>query len=143
MGENALHLARADHARLVDHQHVTRSQKVAPLRPAMFHAGDSARGDAGTILQPLRRDAGQRRAAHFESGALPCLARNAQHRALARSGVSHNHAEAAPVRYMLERRALLAGQRQPAPFHLRQCGGSVLPVHVMPFPLGHQLAGAL
>jgi hypothetical protein len=31
MGQDALHLARADHARLVDHQHVARREQVAPL----------------------------------------------------------------------------------------------------------------
>jgi hypothetical protein len=40
MGQHALQLARADHARLVDHQHIAGCEQVAALLPAMLHAGD-------------------------------------------------------------------------------------------------------
>ena len=42
MGQHALQLARADHARLIDDKHIARSEPVAALSPAMFHAGDGA-----------------------------------------------------------------------------------------------------
>jgi hypothetical protein len=42
MGQHALQLARADHARLVDHQHIAGCEQVAALLPAMLHAGDGA-----------------------------------------------------------------------------------------------------
>jgi hypothetical protein len=109
MGEHALHLARADHACLIDHQHVARGEHFAALAPLMFKAGDGARGNARTVLQPLGGNAGQRRTANGIARALPCLARNAQHRALAGPGIADNDAEAAPIGHMLERRALLAG----------------------------------
>ena len=44
---------------------------------------------------------------------------------------------------MLERRALLARQLQPAPLRARQCGGAVLLVHAMLLALGHQFRCAL
>ena len=109
MGENALHLARADHARFVDHQHVARGEHFAALTPLIFKAGDGARGNAGTVLQTLGGNAGQRRTANGIARALPGLARNAQHRTLAGPGIADNDAEASPVGHMLERRALLAG----------------------------------
>eukprot|EP01136_Pigoraptor_vietnamica_P029168 Opistho-1_new@87150 len=75
MGQYALHLAGADHASLVDHQHIARREHVAPLRPTMFHAGDGARGDARAILKPFGCDARQRDAAHIEPGLFPCTLR--------------------------------------------------------------------
>src|SRR5579863_1943544 len=42
MGQHALQLARADHARLVDDKHVAGSEYVAALSPTVFHAGDGA-----------------------------------------------------------------------------------------------------
>ena len=42
MGQHALQLARADHARLVDHQDIARREQVAALFPAVFHTGDGA-----------------------------------------------------------------------------------------------------
>jgi len=46
VGEHALHLARADHSGLVDHQHIARSEQLATLAPLMLKAGDGARGNA-------------------------------------------------------------------------------------------------
>jgi hypothetical protein len=109
MGQHALHLARADHARFVDHQHVARGEQFAALAPLMLKAGDGARGNARTVLQPLGGNAGQRRTANGIARALPGLARHAQHRALAGPGIADDNAEAAPIGHMLERRALLAG----------------------------------
>jgi len=80
MGQHSLHLAGADHAGLVDHQHVTGSKLVTPLRPAMLQASDGARRNARSAFQILGRDPGQRRTAHLIALALPRLARDAQHR---------------------------------------------------------------
>src|SRR3546814_6910355 len=80
----------------------------------MLHAGDGPRRNARTILQPLRRDARQRRAAYLISRALPRLPRHAQHRALAGPGVTHEDAQTPAIGRMVERCALLARQRQPA-----------------------------
>ena len=142
-GQHALHLARADHAGLVDHQHVARGEKVAALRPAMFHAGDGARRDARSVLKPFGGDAGQRCAAHLIPCALPCFARNAKHRVLAGARIAHHHAKLALARHMLERSALFARQRKPARFRAHQCRFARLLVHAMPLPLGHQFRCAL
>jgi hypothetical protein len=120
MGQHALHLARADHARFVDHQHVARGEQFAALAPLMLKAGDGARRNARTVLQIFGGDAGQRRTANGIARALPCLARNAQHRALAGPGIADDNAEAAPIGHMLERRALLAGQEGRASRRARQ-----------------------
>ena len=42
MGQHALHLARADHARFIDHQHIARREQFAALAPLMLKAGDSS-----------------------------------------------------------------------------------------------------
>ena len=42
MGEHAFQLPRADHARLVDHQHIAGREQVAALSPAMLEAGNGA-----------------------------------------------------------------------------------------------------
>ncbi len=44
--QQPLHLARADHSGLVDHQDVARRQQFTPLRPLMLQAGDGSRGHA-------------------------------------------------------------------------------------------------
>ena len=41
--EHPLHLARANHPRLVDDKHVARCQQLAALPPLMFKAGNGAR----------------------------------------------------------------------------------------------------
>lgn len=51
--------------------------------------------------------------------------------------VTDDDAQAALAGHMLERRALLARQHQPAPFRARQRGGAILLVHAMPFALRH------
>ena len=88
MGQHALQLARADHARLVDHQNIAGGEQVAALSPAMLHAGDGARRDARSAFEIFRRDAGQRHAPDLVARRFPCLPRHAQHRALARSGIA-------------------------------------------------------
>src|SRR3546814_17006103 len=50
--KHALHLARADHPGLVDHQHVARPELLAALPPLIFEAGDRARGAARSAFQP-------------------------------------------------------------------------------------------
>ena len=42
VGQHAFQLPGADHARLVDHQHIAGRKPVAALLPAMLHAGDGA-----------------------------------------------------------------------------------------------------
>jgi hypothetical protein len=42
MGQHPFQLPCADHARLVDHQHIAGREQVAALLPAMLHAGDGA-----------------------------------------------------------------------------------------------------
>ena len=60
-GDHALHLARADHAGFVDHQHIDRLvEQLAALRPLMLDAGDRARRDARAAFEILGGDAGQR-----------------------------------------------------------------------------------
>jgi hypothetical protein len=71
MGQHALHLARADHASLVDHQHVARCQLLAALAPLMFKAGNGARSDARPLLQTFGCNARQRRPANIVASALP------------------------------------------------------------------------
>ena len=92
MGQHALQLARADHARLVDHQNIARREQVAALSPAMLHAGDGARRDARSALEVFRRNAGQRHAPNLVARRFPGLPRHAQHRALARSGIADHDA---------------------------------------------------
>ena len=58
LAEDPFHLARADHAGFVDHQHVTVAKKVAPLRPLVFHAGNGARGDSRTVFEVLGGNTG-------------------------------------------------------------------------------------
>ena len=109
MGQHALHLARADHACFVDDQHVARSQLFAALPPLMFKAGDGARRNARTMLQSFGSNAGKRRAANGIARAFPCLARHAQHRALAGPCIADDNGQVG-CRHMLERRALLSGR---------------------------------
>ena len=40
LGQHAAKLEAADHARLIDHQHVARGQPVLALRPRPFERGD-------------------------------------------------------------------------------------------------------
>lgn len=51
MGQYALHLARADHARFVDDEHILGSQLLASLAPLMLKAGDGARCYTRAVLQ--------------------------------------------------------------------------------------------
>src|SRR3546814_18440164 len=66
MGEDAFHLACADHPRLIDDEAIARTEQIAPLRPAMFEARGGARRDARAALQTLGGDARERRTAHKE-----------------------------------------------------------------------------
>jgi hypothetical protein len=70
-----LHLARADHAGLVDDKDIARGEQLAPLPPLMLHAGDRARHDARSALQILGRNAGERETGDAVAGRLPGLAR--------------------------------------------------------------------
>ena len=73
LGQHAAKLAAADHARLINHQHVARAKPLPALRPSPFERGDGAALDFGVFLQALGRLASQCCAAHreplpFESG---------------------------------------------------------------------------
>lgn len=110
MGEHALHLARADHASLVDHQHIACGEQLAALVPLVLQAGNGARRNARAILQTLGGNAGQGGPANSVARVFPGLARHAEHRALAGPGMTDDDAETALVGHMLERRTLLAGE---------------------------------
>src|SRR3546814_13047391 len=109
----------------------------------MLHAGDGPRRNARTILQTLRRDARQRRAAYLISRALPRPPRHAQHRALAGPGVTHADAQTPAIGRMVERCALLARQRQPARLRAGQSRLARLLVGSVPLPLGITFRSAL
>ncbi len=85
-GQHALQLARADHACLVDHQHIAGSEHVSALSPAVFHAGDGARRDARSAFEILGGDAGQRHTPDLVTRRFPGFARHTQHRALSCPG---------------------------------------------------------
>ena len=110
--QHPLHLACADHARLVDHQHVARPKQLAAMVPLIFHAGDRARGDARSALKPLGRDAGQGRPAHLVAGALPFVARDPQHGRFAGAGIADNDGNILVAGYMRKRGFLLTAQHQ-------------------------------
>ena len=93
MGQHALQLAGADHAGLVDHQHIAGREHVAALSPAMLHAGDGARRDARSAFEIFRRDAGQRHAPDLVARRFPGLPRHAQHRALSGAGMADHDAQ--------------------------------------------------
>src|SRR3546814_8107451 len=57
MGEDAFHLACADHPRLIDDADIARAEQIAPLRPTMFAARDGARRDARAVLPTFGGDA--------------------------------------------------------------------------------------
>ena len=143
MGQHALQLARADHARLVDHQHIAGREQVAALFPAMLHAGDGARRDARSAFEVFRRNAGQRHAPDLVARRFPGLPRHAQHRALSRSGMADHDAEIAPVRDMRQRVGLLARKDKAARFRTRQSGFAVRVTHLMALPFRHQFGGAV
>jgi hypothetical protein len=110
----------------------------------MLKAGDGARGNARTVLQPLGSDAGQRRTANGIARAFPCLARHAQHRALAGPGIADdNTAKTAPIGHMLERRALLAGQDKAALSAARASAPSRPDLDLMPLALRQQFRCAM
>ena len=88
MGQHALQLARADHARLVDHQNIAPGEHVAALFPTVFHAGDGARRDARSAFEIFGGDAGKRHAPDLVARRFPGFARHAQHRALPRPGIA-------------------------------------------------------
>jgi len=71
MGQHAFQLPCADHARLVDHQHIAGREQVAALLPAMLQAGDGARRDARSAFEIFRGDAGQRYAPDLVARCFP------------------------------------------------------------------------
>lgn len=109
----------------------------------MFQAGDGARGDARSALQILRRDAGQRDAAHLQAGRLPGLARDTQHGALPRPGITDDNAEIARAGDVRQRVGLLYRKDKAALNRAGQSGVAILILHGMAFALGHQLGSPM
>lgn len=138
MRQHTFHLSRADHARLVDDKHIAAGEHVAALRPAVFHAGDGARGDARIAFEIFRRDAGQGSAAHLIARRLPCLARHAEYGALSRSSITDDDAKITTVRDMRQCLGLLAGQDKTALLGARKGVESVFLADLVPLLLGHQ-----
>jgi len=128
MGKHALHLPRADHARFVDHEHVAVGELLASLAPLMLEAGDGARCDAGAVFQTFGSNAGQGRTAYYEARTFPGLARHAQHRAFAGSGVANHDRKTLAVGHVFEGGFLFAGQHQAALYCAGECG---VPLHIV------------
>src|SRR3546814_18482299 len=95
--QHPLELARADHAGLVDDQHVTRCQAIAVPRPAMFDAGARARGDARPAFAILGAYPCARRAAHGVTRGTPGLACDDEHFPLAGAGKTSAHTPPQPA----------------------------------------------
>ena len=142
-GQHPIHLARADHPGLVDDQHVARGERFPPLPPGMLQAGDGPRLDARPRLQVLRRDAGERRAAHVPAGRLPRLPRHPQHRRLARARVADRHGEITAAHHMLKSDALLLAEVQSAALGGGESTHPRRRHDLMPRPLGHRLSRPL
>ena len=113
MAQQLLHLARADHASLIDHDDVA----AAELRLARFQVlhqrMDGLRGDPARALQPLRRLGRQRRAFHLVALLDPGLARGAQQQTLPGPGVTLHTGEPPWFAHVCQRGALLRAQHHP------------------------------
>ncbi len=136
-GQHAFELARADHACLVDDQHIAGSERVASLFPTMLQAGNGARRNARSAFEVFRRNTGQRHAPDLVACCLPGLPRHPQHRALSRPGMADNDTEIAPVRDMRQCLGLLARKHQAARFRSRQSGSAVHVANLMALPFRH------
>src|SRR3546814_14379557 len=66
------------------------------------------------MVEPIRGKTRQRSALHLIARGLPRLARNAEHRTLARAGIADDIADPARRGDMVERAALLGGQVETA-----------------------------
>lgn len=73
----------------------------------------------------------------------PCLARNAQHGALAGAGIANDDTEIAAVGDVLQRLCLLSGKRQSAPPGMGQSCQSILLVDGMPATFRHYIGSAM
>src|SRR3546814_507717 len=120
---------------------VCSSDLLAALVPLIFHARDRAGLDAGTALKPLGRDAGQGRAAHLIAGALPFVARHAQHGRFAGASIADDDCQVVLAGDMRQGVLLLASQRKASTL------GGVSPPHLrrrretMPRPIRTPIAG--
>ncbi len=133
-GYHALHLTRAEHASFVNDEHMHAGELFPPLRPLVLQAGKCARGNARAMLQPFGRNAGQGCPLHRIASAHPCLARNPQHRAFPRSGISDDIADALGRCDMLQRPALLRRQVHAACFCILQSKLTIAIGHMMAAP---------
>ena len=142
-GHHALELACADHARLVDDEHLARFEQITALFPAMLQAGNRARRNARSAFEVFRGNAGQCHAPDLVAGCLPGLPRHPQHRALSRPGMADHDAETASIRDMRQRLRLLRRQHQTARFRLHQSGLAVRVTDLMALPVRQQLGSAM
>ena len=109
----------------------------------MFEAGNRARRDCRSCFKIFGGDAGKRRAANLIARTFPSLARNAQHRRFAGSGITNDDTQVFAVGGMIESVALLAGQRKAA--RVRRCQRAFFAAlaNAMPLALRHRLRSAL
>ncbi len=110
LGQHAAKLAAADHARLIDHQHVARAKPFPALRPRPFERGDGPALDPGVFLQALGGLARQCRAAHLEPLALESGLGRLQHPALASARGARHGRDPLPSGHMPHRAPLLVRQ---------------------------------
>ena len=110
--QNGRQLRRAQHARLVHHQHVLRPRYLLPALPAPGPGSKRSRLDPRGLLQPIRRLACQRRALHPVAIPLPGLPRGGQHGRFPGTRPARHHRDPLRPGHMPQRRLLLAGQRR-------------------------------
>jgi hypothetical protein len=103
MRQHPIHLARTDHAGLVDHQYVVARQRIASLLPRMLKTGDRTRADPGFALQIFGCDALQCGTPHPVATPLPYFACNAEHRRLAGASIADDRGQALTAGYIVER----------------------------------------
>ena len=110
--QHPLHLPRAHHAGLIHHQHVAIGELIPLLPPREFQAGDRARRDTRSRLEPFGRNTRQRHAPNPVARLLPSRPRHREHRALASAGIPHHQRHVGATRDMLQRCPLLRPQHQ-------------------------------
>src|SRR3546814_8559381 len=89
-------------------------QPFTIIGPLMFETGERPRTNARAMFEPLRGNTRQRSALHLIARGLPRIARNAEHRPLARAGIADDIADPARRGDMVERAALLGAQVETA-----------------------------
>ncbi len=139
LDDEAGKLARADHAGLIDHEHVALAQRARTVRPGALPARQRARGDAGGFLQPLRCLAREGGAMNAIALRFPCFARSRQQAALAGAGDADDSGDPSRAGEMFDGGALLVGKPRGGIAHAEPNGRvltfdgahDMLPVHTM------------